>query len=200
MEKLPLGLLRFCIEHTDDPTQITNTDMSRFERDPADYVWLEKALNGLQNDAEKMKKLVQTLTEPGRLDNEIIYALEGIQYFVEDFDLANDLHKVKGFEPVVSLLTHANPQVRMWAAWIVASVTQNHAQTQQIALQKGVLDILLASIPTEPNLDTQNKLVYALSSLLSDKHAIKSFVEKDGIPKLVPLIVNGSQNTRVRKF
>lgn len=86
---LPLGLLRFCIEHSDDPSQIANTDMTRFHRDPADYEWLAAALGNLESDTDKLKKLVATIQNPSTTEDQVIYSLEGIQYYVEDLDVAN---------------------------------------------------------------------------------------------------------------
>jgi len=116
-----LGLLRFCIQHSDG--NIGETDLSQYGRDPADYQWLKDALGNLENDSQRMKKLVTKLKECQNT-TEIVYALEGIQYFVEDLDLANDLVKLDGLKLIVSFLTHENADVRRWSSWLIASLTQ----------------------------------------------------------------------------
>lgn len=84
-----VALLCYYQPFSDDPSQIANTDMSRFERDPEDYVWLQEALGGLESDIDKVRKLIKTLEEPETTDDQRLYALEGIQYYVEDLDVAN---------------------------------------------------------------------------------------------------------------
>lgn len=92
MANLPLGLLRFCIEHSDDPVGMVSGEHKLPERDPEDYVWLMKALEDLESDTEKMRKLLSTLKKPETTDEEKKFALEGIQYYVEDFDVSRGMN------------------------------------------------------------------------------------------------------------
>lgn len=85
---LPLGLLRFCIEHSDDPGNIANLDMSRFERDQNDYKWLIEALGDLESDAGKALRILESLRKGTLTEYELIEALETLQYLVEDLDVS----------------------------------------------------------------------------------------------------------------
>lgn len=88
MASLPLGLLRFCIEHSDDPVGMVHGEKKLPDRDPADYKWLMEALDNLEDDAAKARKLLATLKNPASTEEEKKFALEGIQYYVEDIDVA----------------------------------------------------------------------------------------------------------------
>jgi len=180
-----LGLLRFCLQHSDSST--VDTDISQYGHDAADYVWLKEALNNLESDTERMKKLVAKLQQADNI-NEVIWALEGIQYFVEDLDLANDLEKVGGTEHVVTCLTHENADVRRWSAWIIASLTQNNPTTQGTLSEKyNILDVLVKVLLKETNSQTKEKQLYALSAVTSGNEALMNrFVDNyNGIPVLV---------------
>lgn len=87
---LPFGLLRFCIEHSDDPANITNLDLNRFERNPEDYEWLIEALDNLESDSGKALKVIVKLSG-GVSEDEMVDLLENLQYLVEDLDVAKGL-------------------------------------------------------------------------------------------------------------
>jgi hypothetical protein len=80
------GLLRFCLEHSDGGN-LTETQLP--QRDEADYKWLRAALNDLQTDADRMKKLVEMLKSSESSETDKTTALEELQYLIEDLDNAN---------------------------------------------------------------------------------------------------------------
>ncbi len=78
-------MLKFCLEHSDGSSLAEGKVPNR---DPADYQWLKEALNNLESDADRMKKLVELLSkEDSSLDDKANY-LEELQYLVEDIDNA----------------------------------------------------------------------------------------------------------------
>ncbi len=85
------GLLKFCLEHSGGSSleegKVPN-------RDPADYQWLKEALNNLESDADRMKKLMELLTkEDSSLEDKANY-LEELQYLVEDIDNAKGKNRL----------------------------------------------------------------------------------------------------------
>jgi hypothetical protein len=83
------GLLRFCLKHSDGGN-LTETQLP--QRDEADYAWLRAALNDLQTDVDRMKKLVEMLRSPESSITDKATALEELQYLIEDIDNANGTH------------------------------------------------------------------------------------------------------------
>jgi len=101
---IPPGLIRFCLEHGDNPEAAVNPN-----RDPRDYEWLREALGNLESDYDKMKKIVSKLTELEGKEDEAsigrtIVSLEELQYYIEDIDNANELHKMGGLALIIRLV------------------------------------------------------------------------------------------------
>eukprot|EP01127_Copromyxa_protea_P014566 TRINITY_DN4091_c0_g1_i1.p1 TRINITY_DN4091_c0_g1~~TRINITY_DN4091_c0_g1_i1.p1 ORF type:complete len:289 (+),score=69.69 TRINITY_DN4091_c0_g1_i1:60-926(+) len=190
MNALPLSLLRFCIEHSDDPSQIANVDISRFDRDPKDYEWLMAALGDLETDSTKAMRLVEKI-QTGLSDNDLEAALEALQYLVEDIDVANTLSKKKVLHVLVDLLPHDFTKVRYWSSWIVASLAQNCHHLFQEQMLVDIINHLLTLMPQEKDNQTISKQLYALSSMLSeDSNLNKIFLERSGIELVVSLMLN----------
>jgi len=146
-----------------------------------------------------MKKLLTHLNNENT--NEVIYALEGIQYFVEDLDLAMNLVKLDGIKQIVSLLTHENADVRRWSSWIVASLTQNNKNTQHILIsQHDILNVLTKSILNETNDQVKDKQLYAISSVTSGNQPLMDmFVGSyNGIPLLVSILGSNLTSTKFK--
>jgi len=192
-----LNLLRFCLQHSDG--FVGETDPTQYGHTPDDYAWLKESLNNLENDSERMKKLLTYLNNENV--NEIIYALEGIQYFVEDLDLAKDLVKLDGIKRIVSLLTHENANVRRWSSWIIASLTQNNPNTQNILTsQHDILSVLTKAILNETDDQAKDKQLYAFSSVTSgSKSLMDQFVDSyNGIPLLVSILGSNLPSTKFK--
>jgi len=194
-----LGLLRFCLQHSDG--NVGDTNMNNYQRDPEDYKWLMQALNNLESDAQRMKKLVDTLNSNITVE-EMKYALEGIQYFVEDLDLANDLIKVDGLATMIKLIDHEDPEIRYWVAWIIASLTQNNLTTQLAMVKLNVLPLLCGAIQKETNDLAKDKQLYALSSLVSGNQPLMDlFVDTcNGLEYLITMAVSKIPSTQFKSL
>jgi len=192
-----LGLLRFCLEHSDGT--VGETDMSRYQRDPEDYKWLMAALNNLESDTQKMKKLIDQLNQDIPTQ-EKKYALEGIQYFVEDLDLANDLIKVNGLATMVKFISHEDHDIRLWVAWIIASLTQNNPTTQLALYKLDVFKLLCEALQKETNDLTKDKQLYALSSLTSGNQSLMDLLvdQYNGLSYLTSLVLSPTSSTQFK--
>jgi len=193
-----LGLLKFCLEHSDG--NVGDTDVSQYQRDPEDYKWLMEALNKLESDSQKMKKLIDKLNDESTTNLEKKYALEGIQYFVEDLDLANDLIKVNGLPTIVKFISHEDQEIRYWIAWIIASLTQNNTTTQLALVKLNVMNVLCVTIQKETDDNTKDKQLYALSSLTSGNQTLMDiFVDTyNGLPYLTSLVLSKNSSTQFK--
>jgi hypothetical protein len=52
-QNMNFGLLKFCLEHSDDPGSLVNSQVDN-TRDPKDYEFLLAALNNLESDMAKV--------------------------------------------------------------------------------------------------------------------------------------------------
>jgi hsp70-interacting protein len=184
------GLLRFCLEHSDGPRHEIPSNIP--QRDPADYVWLREALNNLEDDVQKMKRLVEVLKKEDTKDTEKAYALEELQYLVEDIDNAQDLHKIEGYVPVLRLLSSPDTDVRRWATWVISTCAQNNPWAQQRALEKGTLPRILNLLKTEKDEGVVAKALAAVSALLRENSGAQDLFLKhaDGLQLLASIICN----------
>lgn len=184
MNSINFGLLKFCLEHADDPNALVNSQIDT-NRDPKDYEFLVVALQNLESDLEKAYKLLTKLTETQ--DNfEIKAYLEGLQYFCEDLDVSQGIVKKQGIELVVSFINHEDEEIRYISAWVLASSLQSNPMTQNYALKINVLEKLVDAMLNENNVNTMGKQLYALSSFLSENFEVqKLFVENCSGVKLL---------------
>jgi CHASE3 domain sensor protein len=196
---LGLGLLKFCLEHSDG--NVGDTNLENYQRDSEDYKWLMEALNNLESDSQRMKKLVDSLNSNITVQ-EMKFALEGIQYFVEDLDLANDLIKVNGLSTIVRLILHDDADIRYWIAWILASLTQNNQTTQLALVKLDVLNLLCSAIQKETHDQARDKQLYALSSLMSgNQELMNNFVDTfNGINYLVSMTLSKIPSTQFKSL
>eukprot|EP01103_Thecamoeba_quadrilineata_P000940 TRINITY_DN10832_c0_g1_i1.p1 TRINITY_DN10832_c0_g1~~TRINITY_DN10832_c0_g1_i1.p1 ORF type:complete len:353 (+),score=80.34 TRINITY_DN10832_c0_g1_i1:155-1213(+) len=191
------GLLKFCLEHSDGSVGPSNLP----QRDPQDYVWLREALNNLESDADRMKKLLLTIQDQQKPEGERAFALEELQYLVEDIDNSNDLYKINGFVPIINLLNDPSAIFRYWAAWIISTLVQNNPKSQDLAMNNGIIPLLLTRISSETDNQPLAKVLGATSSLLSNnKRAQEAFRDSQLLPSVANILerneVDASAKTR----
>jgi len=178
------GILKFCLDvNSDDP--ITLHSRTNDNRDPKDYEFLLAAMQNLESDFEKASKLLTKLKETQN-NFEIKACFEGLQYFCEDLDVSQGIIKLKGIELVVSFIDHDDEEIRFISAWVLASILQSNLETQKYAEKINLLEKLVKAMRNENNPSVMGKLLYALSSFLSDNiELMKLFIDQyDGIQLL----------------
>lgn len=79
-------------------------------------------------DVEIMLEHVQTLVNENSTIQEMLRALEELEYYVHQIDNAKDLNVIGGLVPIVRLLNHTNPEVRGHAAHVVGAAAQRYAE------------------------------------------------------------------------
>lgn len=182
MNNVNLGLLKFCLEHTDGtaPAQVPN-------RDPADYQWLKAAFDNLETDVQKMKKIIDTLVNSSdTTESRISVVLQELQYLVEDIDNATDFFKINGFHPVYTILKNENltSESRMFAAWVLSTVVQNNDETQSKAMQSDLFEYVIKLL-LEKKSQLDEKLAFKLWAIISgllkfNDSTVKSFIDSNG--------------------
>jgi len=141
-----------------------------------DQAWLSAAMAELsKNPVDEMKKLVAVIK--GDAPDEVLEALQNLVGFVEHIDLARDLHKIGGLEPVIRLVrAGANAQVRAAACHVLAVTTANNPEPQQVALDMGALPAVCAVLADAGATTTEKaKAIFAISSLV--RHNDMGYVE-----------------------
>eukprot|EP01090_Pellita_catalonica_P019828 TRINITY_DN6859_c0_g1_i3.p1 TRINITY_DN6859_c0_g1~~TRINITY_DN6859_c0_g1_i3.p1 ORF type:complete len:307 (-),score=61.04 TRINITY_DN6859_c0_g1_i3:13-900(-) len=193
------GLLKFCLGLSD------GTSAAKLpERDPKDYKWLREALDNLEMDVDKMKRCVAVVQNKESSDEELKVALQEIQWLAENIDNANDLWKIKGVAPVISLLEKKDERtypasVRALAVWVLGTLVQNNPESQDLANKAQFLPLLLNLVKTETDEKVKAKVVAALSGLLRDNApALKLFFESNGMTTLTAVLLDSATLTSTK--
>jgi len=190
------ALLKFCIEHSDAPNL---KETKPPNRDPADYKWLREALDNLETDAEKMKKLLKIITDPQSDRNKIIYSMEELQFYIEDLDNANDLDKIGGIVPIIAKLDDSDSEIRYWAAYLLVTVVQNNPRGQTTVLERGALPKLVLLLESETNNEVLCKILSILSGLLRDhKLAQTKCIEAGVLERVINILERDNVNSKTK--
>ncbi|KAH8664086.1 putative Hsp70 nucleotide exchange factor [Xylariales sp. PMI_506] len=148
MDKNLNELLKWGIENSTNNTENDPSAPSGGSRLPvrspnADVI---AALLGGPSDADLMKAAVENITSSDpeiTLDSKLI-AFDNLEQLIESLDNANLLSKLGLWSPLLELLGHDEPQMRLMAAWCVGTAVQNNAPCQERLVALGGIERLLA--------------------------------------------------------
>lgn len=128
---------------------------------------LMAALMGGPSDADLMKESMAAIlsTDASLSLSDKLVAFDNFEQLIENLDNANNLDPLALWEPLISLLSNTEPELRKYAAWCVGTAVQNNEKSQEKALAIGAIPPLveLAVKETETR-DVRRKAAYALSS------------------------------------
>lgn len=181
MDRLPLGLLKFCLEHG----EVRGDSAGIPIRDPADYAWLREALDSTADSGVRItKQAIEVLqrTDPAPSAGELAAALETLQDQLEDLNIASDLSALGGVEPIVACLAFASAtHVRFWAAWCVSTAVHGLPKVRAAMLAAGALERVIERLTAEEEVHVREKVWAALCSLiLNDAAAEATFFDHHG--------------------
>jgi len=115
-------LLEESDEENDDIKLLTHdTSTHNNERDKMSY-----KLGLATDDGKQMMKLVDILHVNTSSEEELIFALSELEYFVHQIDNARDLDIIGGLKLVVFLLEHENDTVQCNAAHVIGAAAQRY--------------------------------------------------------------------------
>ena len=93
--------------------------------------------------------------------------LTDIEYYVHQYDNAQDFVKMGGFKQIVlPALNSTHPSIRSEAAFILGSSMQSNPTVQVAALEAGVLPKLLLLLSSDEDFSVKKRSLYAISSLV----------------------------------
>jgi len=198
------GLLDWSSKYSDGTKKTTEfKPMSKEDMD-----WLLKAIEsqGANAEAIRMKEIGVYLKRDDLGENEEngkINALDELLDLVEGPRNSQDLHIVGGLVPVINTMLHCQYEsVRMKAAEVFCSVTQNNTQVQVWATENGGLD-LVDAVRKEKNLKSKESAISALSCLLKAENVPgkKQFLERGGAQLLLEILNDeGSTKRMIKKI
>ncbi|KAI0263178.1 armadillo-type protein [Gloeopeniophorella convolvens] len=133
-------------------------------------------------DAELMKESLARAQDESVDEDARLTALDDLEMLVENIDNANDLEKLKMWEPLQKLLTSPSNDIKVQALWVIGTALQNNPAAQKAYLSLSPFSTVLSFLsPSVRSSALRSKAVYAISGLL--KHstaAIAQFEEAGG--------------------
>jgi len=168
------------------------------EMDPERKEWLKDAMaNVLKNPVDDMKVALKQITESEASEDAKVQALESLVGFVEQIDLARDLHKIGGLATVIALLDDPSHRVRASAAQVIGTTVHNNPEPQKWATELGALDAL-TKVLTRPDASPLElaKAMYGVSSLIrqNDAATIRYVKELKGVAIILDVMKRDSHS------
>ncbi|RXW14150.1 hypothetical protein EST38_g11708 [Candolleomyces aberdarensis] len=160
------SLLRWSIQNS------TSLDSAPSDRPPARREDLNPEIIDMilgKPDSELMKEDVAVAIDSSKSEDERIAALDHLEMLIEQIDNANNLEKLKLWDPLHSLLTsQVSTEIKVQALWVIGTAVQNNPAAQDAYLAFNPLPTLLSFLTPSPESTTQtrSKAIYTLSGLL----------------------------------
>ncbi|KAF8968839.1 armadillo-type protein [Flammula alnicola] len=161
------SILRWSIENS------TPMDSAPSDRPPVERKDLDPAIIDLilgKPDSEQMKEDMAVALDTKKSEEERINALDHLEMLIEHIDNANDLEKLRLWEPLHFLLTadSSTPKVKMQVLWVIGTALQNNPSAQDVYLSYNPLPVLLSFLDPSPSSSAsiRAKALYTLSGLL----------------------------------
>lgn len=115
------------------------------------------------------------------LDQKMI-AFDNFELLIEQLDNANNIENLKLWEPLISMLSSPESELRRMAAWCCGTAVQNNEKSQAAFNAHNGVPKLLELALKDPANEVRKKAVYALSSQIRNSpEALK--VVLDGLPE-----------------
>ncbi|KAJ2936121.1 hypothetical protein H1R20_g970, partial [Candolleomyces eurysporus] len=160
------SLLRWSIQNS------TSLDSAPSDRPPARREDLNPEIIDMilgKPDSELMKEDVAVAIDSSKSEDERIAALDHLEMLIEQIDNANNLEKLKLWDPLHSLLTsQVSTEIKVQALWVIGTALQNNPAAQDAYLAFNPLPTLVSFLTPSPESTTQtrSKAIYTLSGLL----------------------------------
>lgn len=140
-----------------------------------DQAWLKEAMGMTQkSDADRMKEALVVINDAAESQAHKEYALDLILFAIEDIDNACDFVNFDGaLETLLRLLDDDIATMRLGAAWLLGTLTQNNPKAQAAVLGASaeIVVKLMALTLGDPETEVQRKALLAVSSLARNSEA-----------------------------
>merc|ERR1712018_440407 len=167
------GLLKFCIEATKSEDAPSDPNATLESMDPTRRQWLEQALSSMSVDVIKELaeaiKILNMAKNPNISQEDIEkveYAFECISDWVDQIDMANNFHKIGGFDSLKVCLKSDYASIRSASANTIAELSQNNSYCQENFVKEEFLPLLLEMITNDRQ--CQVKAMYAISCIIRE--------------------------------
>ncbi|KFY86949.1 hypothetical protein V500_07299 [Pseudogymnoascus sp. VKM F-4518 (FW-2643)] len=139
------------------------------------------SLFGGPSEADLMKDSMSAIlsTHPEMTMEARMIAFDNFEQLIENLDNANLMEPLKLWQPLISLLSSEESELRMMAAWCIGTAVQNNEKSQRMLFGEGGIPPLVdLAISEKETREVRRKAIYALSSALRNfQEAMNEFVD-----------------------
>lgn len=188
------GLLKFCMETTRNEDASIDNPSTYEQMDPERMKWLKEFLNSASVDVvQQLTLCIATLSEEKVLNPEIQeddlsdqeLAFGAAEDWTGQIDMANNFHKLGGFQALEMCLRSPHPLCRQGACHLLGELTQNNTYCQGKVVEEEFLPKLLSILNSDPDESARVKAMYAIScSIRSFEPAYEEFCRLDGFKQV----------------
>ncbi|XP_046450104.1 nucleotide exchange factor SIL1-like [Daphnia pulex] len=127
-------------------------------------------------------------------DSERQYILNDLEFYVHQYDNAQDFVKMGGFKDVVlPALNSTSKDLRSSAAFLLGSACQSNPKAQIAAIEIGSLPHLIRLVSLDLNPEVRNRALYAISSIVRNfPLAQKALVQHGGMTAFADIFLTDS--------
>lgn len=197
------GLIKFCMEAT--ANEDAPSAASTFEAmDPERRRWLEEAIESMTVDVVKqLAECIKMLNDPAVKDPEasedqlatVQSALDCVNDFVDNIDMANNFHKLGGFEILKNCLVSPHQFIREESAGVTAELAQNNPYCQTHLVADGFIPCLVTILDTDLDENCRFKALSAISCLIRDNPTgQEEFLKRNGCE----VVLRNIQTSKIR--
>lgn len=172
-------ILKWSVENSAAPVEGADlsTTTPRSTLDPE----VLASLFGGPSEADLMKDSMSAIlsTDPEMTMEARMIAFDNFEQLIENLDNANLMEPLKLWQPLISLLSSDESQLRMMAAWCIGTAVQNNEKSQRMLFGEGGIPPLVdLAINEKETREVRRKAIYALSSGLRNfQEAMNEFVD-----------------------
>ncbi|WAR03324.1 HPBP1-like protein [Mya arenaria] len=162
--------------------------------------WLEQALNNMTvSPIEEIRKARDIVKDESRDIDDRIAAVETINEWCDQIDLAIDFHKIGGFDIFPVCLSNEEGELRWQCLDLVATMVQNNPYCQTATLEAGLLPTMLDLMDNDPDPTVKTKALYAMSCLTRDnQQALDAFIQHDGFSYVMRAMQSDVEKLKIK--
>lgn len=128
---------------------------------------MEEAFGQIEDPNQVMLEAINQIKAADRTESSIVTALEVIDRCCDDRDCARNAEKLDGIQPLLDLLGAYKDSIRERTLEILALLTSNNPEIQDVCAKRGGLKILLELVNNaSPGSEERQKAFRALVSLI----------------------------------
>lgn len=145
---------------------------------------LKEAMESMTTETKEMQKRIDIIVNETSTEEDIITAINDLEYYISDQDNAHDLDNLGGLSLLVHLLTDESINIKKAALTALGTCVKNIKEIQDMALNYHPIPIIfniLNDSYIQSDYLTSKKSMYCLGSLLrNNPSAQQEFLNIDG--------------------